>query len=300
MDTDAIPIELRADGQLEVQVRAWVESTLGWQVVEPDTGVPPVCALVAPGGAHPPSAPPVLLVPPGQDAAAVARAAVELGARAVLRWPDDRGDLPATVARIAASRDEGRSSAGEIAIAGASGGVGTSTVALAVAGLAAWSGAPTLVVARTPLPVVPRRVFAPDDLAGAGTWDAATRLPGVPGLRLAATDRDAAEAPVDPGGARLIVRDLGTRLDDADVLVARCDRPGLVAAEATAAAVVVLVGEGPAPPRAVAAALGDRRVVRVPWSVRVARAGWSGRVPTSLPGAWLRRLRPVLSSRPQG
>jgi hypothetical protein len=124
-------------------------------------------------------------------------------------------------------------------------------------------------------------------------FERATPLPGVPGARAVMPS-----APVAPGadlgaaGADFVVVDAG-RSAEGDVLVCRPDRAALERLAATAAGAVVVNGQGAASPRAVLRAAGGRRLLTLPWSTRVARAGLAGRVPGSLPGSWLRRLAPL-------
>jgi len=106
-----------------------------------------------------------------------------------------------------------------------------------------------------------------------------------------------ADADIDPAPASLVIRDTGVT-EDVDVLVLRRDAAGVAALRDAVAAVVVVVDHGLAPIRAVRAAAGNRRVVSVPWSARVARAAIVERVPAGLPGAWLRALAPALGGRP--
>jgi len=81
----------------------------------------------------------------------------------------------------------------------------------------------------------------------------------------------------------------------ADVLVARPDRAGITQVAATPAASAVVVGHGPVSLRAFIAAMNPRRVIAVPFSPRVARAGCALRVPAGLPGSWLGLLAPLMS-----
>jgi hypothetical protein len=81
-------------------------------------------------------------------------------------------------------------------------------------------------------------------------------------------------------------------------LVFRPGAAGLGALADTTAAVVIVVGDGPASPRAVAEAIGGRRRIDLPWSVRVGRAGLVGRVPASLPGSFVRALLPLAPPEP--
>lgn len=238
--------------------------------------------------------PAVLLVGEGADPAEAARAALRTGAMAALRWPAERDRLPGIARRAAARDTAGSTEVAGITVGGAAGGVGTTTVALALAGLAAWWGDPTLVITHgaAPAPTGPPREAA--DLAGAGTWETAAPAPGCPRLRLVRTAGPTPGAAVDPGAARLVVRDVGVD-PDADVLVLRRDAAGLAALSRTGCAVAVLVDAGVAPLRAVRSAAGRRRLAVVPWSARVARAGLAGRVPSGLPGRWLAALRPALA-----
>lgn len=292
---DALPVALGAAGAHADAVRRFVEGVLGWQVVDASTAalVPPVLRLVDVAGAQPASdLPAVLLVDEGADPAAAAAAAVRCGAAAVLGWPAERDRLRAVASTITAT-SQGAAAAAELTVGGAAGGVGTTTVALALGGLLAWRQRPALVLSHGSVPLPPGPVRSVADLAGAGTWDGAVPAPGLGSLRVVRASQPARGAPVDTGPAAVVVRDLGVE-PDADVLVLRRDAAGLAALRATGCAVVVVVDWGPASRRSVRAAAGRRRLVTVPWSVRVARAGLAGRVPAGLPGNWLRALRPAL------
>jgi hypothetical protein len=75
-----------------------------------------------------------------------------------------------------------------------------------------------------------------------------------------------------------------------------CARPDVhLAAGAPPPGRVLLVGEGPLDDRRVRACLGGRPAGRLPVSARVGRAGAAGRVPSGLPGTWLRDLRGALA-----
>ncbi|HEX2027025.1 MAG TPA: hypothetical protein VHF25_03395 [Nitriliruptorales bacterium] len=303
--TDGLPVALHVAGPLAGSVRRWVEGHAGWQAVDAAGAalVPPRLVLLdvaAASAAGPDTAtfhglPAVLLVtaedPP--DSAARAGAA----AAAVLRWPDDRARLP----QIAASlTSPGRAPQGGqvLRIGGAAGGVGSTTVALALGGLAAWQGRRTVVVTHDGAPAgVVGRAVADGDLTGVPLWEAATPVAGVRGLRVV---RPAVrpllrpgDAALDPGGAHLVVHDVGVA-DDVDVLVLRRDRASLHALARTTAAVAVVIAVGPAGARALRVAAAGRRLVQLPLSERVARAGLACRVPAGLPGAWLRGLAPLL------
>lgn len=291
MDTDATPVTLDVDPALGSEVRGWVES-LGWQIIDAETAalVPPVLLVTDPHGTSEPGpTPTVLLVRDSDDPAAAATRACHVRAASVLRWPEERASLAATVGPVADA--DARTGGRVLRISGAAGGVGTTTIALALGGLAAWRGRATLVVARGDVPVADARSVDPSVLRGPGAWRAGTPVPGVPGLRVVA-----ATAPVqaDPevSDAALVLVD-GGDASAADVLVLRRDGAGLRALAASAAGTAVVVDHGPGHPRDLVEAAAGRRVISVPYSARVARAGLARRVPAGIPGAWLRLLAPV-------
>lgn len=242
--------------------------------------------------------PTVLVVPEDAPPGRAAGAALARGVAAVVAWPGERDRLAAVAADLVERRpDEPARQADEVRVAGAAGGVGATTVALTLAGLHAWRGARTLALTRgdTPVPDTPR--IDEPDLTGALLWHRAAAAPGLARLRVARCDPSTPDAPVDAGGADLLVREVGV-VDDADVLVARRDAAGVQAVAATTAGACVVVEIGVAPHAALVAASGGRLLVTVPWSVRVARSGLRRRTPGSLPGTWVRALRPLVG-RPQ-
>jgi hypothetical protein len=81
--------------------------------------------------------------------------------------------------------------------------------------------------------------------------------------------------------------------DRADVVCARPDAHLGAAADLPGG--VLLVGDGPLDAAQVRGALGRPPLGAVPVSARVARAGALGRVPSALPGSWLKVLRTVLT-----
>lgn len=294
---DALPVRLMLGGSQAQAIATWVESIVGWQAVDGTAGalVPPVIAIAdvaasldAPGF----GLPTVLLVAEEDLPADAARAA--LVADAMVSWPADRGELVAEARRIS-QPESGRRALPSMRVAGAAGGVGTTTVALALGGLAAWRGLPTLVLTHGHVPfasdVLP---LDPADLVGPRIWESATPLPGVRGLRALRLPHPVPEDRVDASRARLVIRDVGPSIE-ADVLVVRRDRAGLDALTASAAGVVVLVDTGVVPAGAIQSGAAGRPVVTVPWSVRVGRAGVRRRVPADLPGRWLAALDPVLA-----
>ena len=178
-------------------------------------------------------------------------------------------------------------------VGGASGGVGVSTVVLALAGLVGWSGRRTLAAVRAGAPVGDVRTLPPDALGAVDLWGRATPLAGAGQARVVGLVGAGSCPPLDDPGLAAAVLDEGVATD-VDVLVLRPDAAGLAAAADTAAGALVVVGRGPAPARDVAAACGSRRRVEVPRSARVAHAGLHARVPTSLPGSFLRELSPLI------
>lgn len=293
--TTALPVLLELAGPHAEAVRSWVESVLGWQPVDTETAllVPPRLRVVDPASAATRSElPTLLLVGETDHPAAVADAALRTRPGATLRWPQDRDDLDAAAMVGLGAPRTATTGPRILRIGGASGGVGTSTVAAAMAGLFAWQGTATLLVLGPAAPVTGVRDLPAGALAGAGLWSQASPLAGVPRAR--AVQLGCPPSPVrvsDPAVAVCVV-DVGVD-DDVDVLVCRADAPGLAAAGRTTAAAVVVIGSGPASRAAVQQACGPRRRVHLPRSARVARAGLQGRVPAGLPGSWLRPLVPL-------
>ena len=306
----ALPVALHLGDVHAEPVRSWLEGVLGWQVVDGagDDPVPPVLLLrdhlPDPGEAvHPgprpelaagSDLPTILLLRDGSDPvrAAAAAAGTRVVPSAVLGWPSDRERLAEVAAGLLATARQRSPSGSRLVVGGGAGGVGTTTVALALGGLRAWAGARTLVGVRglgLPWRGVPTAAMGGGDL-----WSVAQRAPGLESLRVVRLlDHDPVPEVVDPA-IEAVVLDAGPD-PDADVLVCRPDAAGLAAMRTTTAAAVVVVGEGPAPHRAVLAAAGGRRLLLLPWSARVARAGSAGRLPAGLPGGWLRRLQPLLA-----
>ena len=298
----ALPVDLAVGGAEAEAVGAWVEGVLGWQVSDP-TGqdpVPPVLRIVGLTGAAATlgsgaqdELPTLLLVPDAAPPATAAAEASRLQPAAVLGWPSQREELP-ELATALLSRPRGHRSGGPaiLRVGGSAGGVGTTTVALALAGLKAWGGRATLVAVRghgmawCPVPTAA--------LGGSELWAAADPLPGFDGGLRAVRLVDVEHAPPlrDPA-ISAVVLDLGSE-PDCDVLVCRPDAAGLAAMAATAAAAVVLVGSGPVPRSAVERASEGRRRIELPSSARVARAALQGRVPAGLPGTFVARLAPLL------
>lgn len=303
---EALPVLLELARPDAARVVAWVEGVLGWQPVDADAGgLPPRLCLadvphspdVARHGDRTTDVPVVLLVGPDDPPVAVATTTRRLRPAAVVAWPDARDTLVATAAGLLARTRPATTDELVLRVAGAAGGVGTTTVALALGALAAWRHGATLVLASGVVPIATPRTVELDSLAGPRTFDEARPVPGVPGLRVARTTAPAVGVPVDAGPAAVVVRDVGVA-EDADVLVLRRDAAGVAGLGRSAAGIAVVLDDGVAPLTAVAGAAARRPLIVVPRSSRVARAGLLGRVPTALPASYLRSLRPLVS--PEG
>lgn len=284
-----------ADGHGE-ELRRWVEGVLGWQVVDHPTSrlVPPTVHLLGPQ-AQPPDdgVPRILVVTATSDPSAVIEACRRLHPQAGLTWPAQQDALPTIVEQVAGTSGDPRNDRLLLRVGGVAGGVGTTTVVLALAGLSAWQGRRSLATVRgdapvADLPVVPAAATAALDL-----W---SRLPGVPGVPACRAvrlgDPQPAAEPADPS-IDLAVFDEGVATD-VDVAVCRPDAAALERLPTTTAAAIVVIGGGPLRPPQLREATGGRPTILLPWSTRVARAALHRRVPGSLPGTWLRRLRPLL------
>lgn len=288
----ALPVRLSLDARLHDEVVAFVEGPLGWQVTR-DEELPAALALVGVGAPPTAGMPGVLLVRDDDPPDRAARRAGDVAA--VLRWPDEREQLQTVATQLLRQQVPAGPGTTTVRVGGAAGGVGTTTVTLALGGLLAWHGRPTLVVASgdVPLPDVP--VVDPAALSAHRTWNAAIEVDGVPNLRVLATTpgpRASAHVPDDV----LVLRDDGVSVD-VDVLVCARDRAGAGALDATVAAAAVVVDRGAIQPAAWTRLTRTRvRQVGVDWSVRVGRAGVQQRVPASLPGRWLAGLAPLARS----
>jgi hypothetical protein len=304
-DVAALPVSVEVTGRLGPEVRRYVEGILGWQPVDPDTArvVPPALRLLsATAGqardaeavrAAPATIPAVLLLDDEVDAVTAAVAGARLQPAATLRWPADRDRLAERAAALLRRAPAPASSTDVVRVAGAGGGVGTSTVALALAGLAAWRELQVLVVVGSGAPVGEVRRVAADALGAPDLLQRATPLPGVAGAAAVLVEEPVGDVDGRATGADVVVVDAG-RDTEPDVLVCRPDRAALQRLPTTTAGIVVVNGDGPVGEAALARAAGGRRRIVLPSSTRVARAGLHARVPTGLPGTWLRRLLPAV------
>lgn len=214
-DLTDLPIAVALAPPLRDEVVGWVEQQLGWQVVPLEGPPRPALALVEPGELPGVRCPAVVVVDGSVDAEAV-RAAVAAGAHDALGWPADRERLRG-LSGLTAAGESGDGRREVLVVAGVGGGVGTSTVALAVAGLAAWAGLRAIacggddLLALAGLPAW--RGPGGADLAGLGghagaeVAGLAVAVAGVPGLLVLGRGRGVREA--DGWPADLVVVDAG-------------------------------------------------------------------------------------------
>jgi len=303
-ELQAVPVTLALGDRHVGTVRRWVEGTLGWQAVEDDLDgpVPPAVRLVDVDGAlrlietgAGDRLPTLLLVEDDDEPAVTADVARRLQPAGVCRWPDGRDALPDLVMRAVGDRRATTAVGRVLRVGGVAGGVGTTTVVLALTGIGAWSGQHALAVVHGHVGVRDAAAVPPDAIVAPDLWSRATPLPGLAGARVVHTGPTAAlRAPADRR-IGLSVLDVGTD-PELDVVVCRPDRGAAEQLPVTMAGAIVVVGRGLLSPERIAELAGGRRVVHVPTSVRVARAVLRGQVPAGLPGRWIAALRPVLEA----
>jgi hypothetical protein len=272
---DDLPVAVALPAPLADAVIAWVEHDLGWQVVDADGSLPPALALAD----APCAGVPWVAVTDGDPGDEAATALLSAGAEDVVDWPAGRARIPLIATRVDVHRRD-VSPGTRLAVGGTAGGVGTSTVALAIGGLLAWGGATVLVVGGDALPALAGAAAQADATTGSHT-----AVPGVPGLSVAGRRGDA----VVPWTGDAVIVDDGTRVTQATTLIVARPVAGLRRARGVDRPVVVN-GHLPLRPPDLPRILGRQPLVQLPWSVRVAQAGVAGRVPTGLPGRWLRDL----------
>jgi hypothetical protein len=290
------PVAIDLGPKLDEPIRRWTEGVLGWQVVDTLTGrlVPPTAHLLG-IDADPPDdgVPRILVLEEASEPEAIVAACQRLRPTAGLTWPRQRDDLLALVSRVVAFPPDRQVDRRILRIGGVAGGVGTTTVALALAGLAGWQDRRTLAAVRGDAPAAGAPVVTSEAIAATDLWSRVPALPGVPAARVVrVSDPSRLTEPRDPA-IEFAVLDHGVDVDT-DVVVCRPDAAALEQLPATTAAAVVVVGAGPLRVQDLREAAGGRPAILLPWSSRVARAGLRRRVPASLPGSWLRRLRPLL------
>jgi len=299
----AVPVALALGARHVGSVRRWLEGTLGWQAVEDDLDgpVPPAVRIVDLDGAQRmlesgvvDRLPTVLLVEDDEDPGLAADLARRLAPSGVCRWPAGREALPTLVAQAVGGSRRTERAGRTLRVGGVAGGVGTTTVTLALTGIAAWSGRRALAVVqghagvRSATPVPADALVAPD------LWARATPLPGLVSARVVHTGRSHPQRAPEDRRIGLSVLDVGTG-PEVDVVVCRPDGASADRLPTTMAGAVVVVGQGLLSVARVRELAGGRTVVHVPASVRVARAVLRGQVPAGLPGSWLAALRPILA-----
>lgn len=289
-----LPVSIDLPSRLTEEVTAFVETEAGWQVVGADGPPAPVLRIASSVGGGGPT----VVVVDGAPGARLVRDLLLAGAVDVVAWPEDRQRLLEAPQRVVAAPTAARGPR-LVRVGGAAGGAGTSTVALALGGLAAWSGRRALVVGDDDLGVlcgvddwqgpgaVELAALDPDD-AAAEVDGLALPVAGVPGLRCLGGG-GAAVAHVAGWPTDVVVADRRVAAAAADLVVARPD----ACLRGVGGAPAVVVGDRPLDRAGVRRVLGRDPACVLPWSPRVARAGLRGRVPSALPGAWLRRLRPL-------
>jgi len=190
----AVLVGVDLPGVLGQEVRAWAEQEAGWQVVG---GTGPPAPLLTLARSPVPGRVSVVVVagPPAPD---LVREALLAGALDVVGWPGERDRLLDAPARVPRAVPPGAGPA-VVPVAGLAGGVGTSTLALTIGAVLAWSGHQTVVVGGEDLLALcgmgPWTGPDADDLATLEPASAADEvpalarpLPGVPRLTVLAGD----------------------------------------------------------------------------------------------------------------
>lgn len=299
------------------EVTAWAEAEAGWEVVGPEGPPAPQLVLADRVRADRPT---VVVRDRAVDAATV-RQALDEGAVDALAWPDERERLLAAPARVSAAAPA--RPVPTVRVVALAGGVGASTVAMAVGGLLAWSGRQAVVVGGDGAALLAGlagwRGPGAAEVAALAAGDAAAEVdalaapvPGVAGLRLLGGLDRAARAPATAGWpVDAVVVDAGAAAPGPGPAAGEAGAAGaaaeshpetgvgrlvvgaadarLVAARAVAGPLVV-VGDGPLSAGQAARLAGRAPAAVLPCSARVRAAALRGRVPAELPGRWLRRL----------
>ena len=295
-----LPVCVDLPPALAAEVAAFVETEAGWQVVARGGPPAPVLAVTAEV-----SDGPFVVVTDGPAPARQVADALQAGALDVIAWPQDRERLLSAPLRI---RDTPRPGTAPtiVTIAAAGGGAGASTLALAVGGLAAWGGARCLVVGDDDLlrlagidawdgPGSPELAALEPAHAAAEVPDVARAVAGLDGLQVLGGGEVEASFAGWPYDVVVVDRRAPARIGAADLVITTRDVSLANAARVEAA--VVLRDHGALTTAQARRLLGRAPVGVVAESARVARAGQSGRVPSSLPGRWLDQVRTVLRAR---
>jgi len=290
----ALPVLIQVSHTREGSLRRYVDGVLGWQPVGFETHGPfrARVRLTDDPATIDETLPAVLLV---DDHGVSARDAKQLARHtsvSVCLWPSERDQLPRIVAEVlhAYTSDPGVRT---LTVGGAAGGVGATTLALALGGICAWQSRTTLVAVNDVSLTV--RDISESALTDPALWEQATPVAGIDGCRVVhVNDGPPATRVRDPRISQSVY-DMGVA-HDVDVLVLRPDRAGRFALDQTTASIVVVVGGGVFSLAQIHAVAGSRRVVAVEHSARVARAIAHRRIPAGLPGTWLRPLVGLVDS----
>ncbi|WP_336250760.1 hypothetical protein [Stomatohabitans albus] len=262
MECMPVAINLNAP-DLAQAVGRYVESMLGWQVVEDSDHLPAkliLCDSPTPGRR---------CVVIGDDRLNREQAMRD-GALDALVWPRDAsrlGNVTFKPKRIQAKR--------RLVISQSAPHVGASTLSLAIGSVYAWAGM-RVALAATPETIVAAGMQYPG------------RLLACPNLWL--IDPEAGP----PNGFGIVIVEAPLS-EHTQIIVGRCDR-ALVSAARTypMARRVIGIGDGELLPREVGAFVGMGRFGHVGWSYRIARAGLRGALPQAFPGRFLKVLSRTL------
>ena len=290
-----LPVCIDLPGRLGQEVTAYVEAELGWQVVGGDGPLVPAVLLAAAVT----DATRTVVVSASPVAPAAIRDAFVQGALDVIAWPEERGRL-ARLSAVVAGGGPGAPPAPVLRVGGSRGGVGTSTVALAIAATVAWSGGRALVAGKNGMLRLAghppwsgpgsRELAALGSQAAAEVERVAKPIVSVPGLWV--LGGGGGGCTTDGWPFDLVVIDEGVAAGPVDLLVAAADGSlDEVAMEQR----VVVVEHGPLDRAGVRSRLGRPPTGWLAYSARGARAGVSGRVPSGLPGSWVAALRAALT-----
>lgn len=284
----ALPVLIAVHHTREASLRRYVDGVLGWQPVGADTLGPFRARIYLTDDLTTirEGVPAVLLVDDAGVSAALAKQLAGHAGVAVCLWPSERDRLPEIVADVLHAHTS-EPGVRTLTVGGASGGVGTTTIALVLGGISAWQDRTTLVVVNDLS--LKARAVSNTALTDPALWDQATPCAGVEQCRVVQVNDGPPVTRVRDPRISQSVYDLGVS-HDVDVLVVRPDRQGLFALGRTTASLVVVVGTGVFSPAQIVEAGGSRRIVAVESSARVARAVAYERVPAGVPGSWLQPL----------
>lgn len=284
----ALPVLIQVSHTREGSLRRYVDGVLGWQPIGLETPGPfrARVRLTDDPALIDETLPAILLVDDHGISAHDARQLARHASVSVCLWPSERDRLESVVAEVLHAHTSGPG-VRVLTVGGAAGGVGATTIALALGGISAWQGRTTLVAVNDVS--LNARAVSGSALTDPALWEQATPLAGMGECRVVQVNDGHPAARVRDLRISQSVYDMGVS-HDVDVLVIRPDRAGCFALDRTTASIVVVVGSGVFSPAQVKEGAGSRRVVAVEHSARVARAFAYQRVPAGLPGTWLKPL----------